>query len=203
MCNLSPGPSALSLWRDRSMCLLPHWSHLWTHACLTHTHAWHTRIPDRLEGGNAFAPCSHCLRSDYLGLQATQQTPAGILARPLTQVERQGTSKCAAKFASPAQWDTRCTALQRGYASPTGRGRGDSRSASVRGKSQPFLWCKCSPWMLSDFYLPGVLTCIQTATEQNILALYSIVLFVKHNVIVLLKKSFLTWKTNFRDNLGW
>lgn len=84
----------------------------------------HKHTPVQLEG--------HVFASALLIFwQASLQIPAGTLARLLTRVERQGPSKCEAKFASPAQWDTRCTALQRGYASPTGPGRGGSHSANV------------------------------------------------------------------------
>lgn len=114
---------------------------------------------------NFFTPCSHCLCSGYLVLQATQPTPAGIPARPLTPVERRGTSKSAAKFASPARSDTRCTAPQRGYASPTGPGQGDSHSANVR-RNLNRCWCKCSTWKLRGKH-PGVLGCFLTGMEQK------------------------------------
>lgn len=116
----------------------------------TDTHR-HTRVPVQLEG-HVFTLCSRCLRSGYLLLQATLQIPAGIPGRLLARVERRGPSKCAAKFASPARWDTLCMALQRGYASPTGPGRGDSRSANVR-QVLNVLVTQMPPWKLSDFIL--------------------------------------------------
>lgn len=73
----------------------------------------------------------HCSLSGYLPLQVTRPTLVGIPAHLPMPAGRQGTSKCGARCASPAQWDTRCTARQRGSASPTGLGLADSRSASV------------------------------------------------------------------------
>lgn len=116
ICSLSQACCVLSLWKG----------HCAVDERLTYLNE---PIPVRVEV--TFSLCSLSLCSGYLVLQATLQIPAGILARPLMRLERRGPSKCAAKFASPAQWDTRCTALQRGFASPTGPGRGDSRSANV------------------------------------------------------------------------
>lgn len=81
------------------------------------------------------------LTFDDLPLQVTRQTPVGILAHPSMPPGRQGTSKCAARCASPAQWDIRCTGRQRGSASPTGPGRVDSRSANVSWMCQMSRWC--------------------------------------------------------------
>lgn len=120
--------SVLSVWKEH--CVIDqHHAYLNEPIC-EHTYMHkHTRKAVPLEG-HLFT-LSRCLPSGYLVLQATLQIPAGILVHPLTRVERWGPSKCAAKFGLPAQWDTRCTALQRGYASPTGPGLGDSRSANV------------------------------------------------------------------------
>lgn len=84
---------------------------------------------------------AYCSLSGYLPLQATRQAPAGIPAHLPMPAGRQGTSKYAAKCASPAQWDIHYTAQQRGSASPTGPGRADSRSANVRKNSTMSLWC--------------------------------------------------------------
>lgn len=101
---------------------------------------WHTNLKGsicehthRQLKWNAFSvSCFHCSLSGYLPLQVTRQAPAGILAHRPMPAGRQGTSKCAARCASPAQWDIRCTARQRGSASPMGPGRVNSRSANVR-----------------------------------------------------------------------
>lgn len=100
----------------------------------------HTQGP--LEWAVFSLPCFHCLSSCYLPLQATRRTPVGILAHLLMPAGRLGTSKCAARCASPAQWDILCMAQQRGSASPTGPGRADSRFASVRGTLNMFLFSK-------------------------------------------------------------
>lgn len=76
--------------------------------------------------------CFHCSLCGYLPMQATQRAPVGILAHLPMPAGRRGTSKCAARCASPAQWDIHCTAQQRGSASPTGPGQADSHSANVR-----------------------------------------------------------------------
>ena len=80
----------------------------------------------------------HHSLSGYLLLQATRQTPVGILALLPTPAGRQETSKCGARCALPAQWDIHCMARQRGSASPMGPGRADSHSANVR---EMCLWC--------------------------------------------------------------
>lgn len=76
-------------------------------------------------------------------LQATQAAPVEILEHLLMLAGRRGTSKCAARCVSPAQWDTHCTAQQRGFAFPTGPGQADSRSANVRNFFQK---CLCYLW---------------------------------------------------------
>ncbi len=76
--------------------------------------------------------CFHCSLSGYLPLQATRQTPVGILVHLPMPAGRQETSKCAARSVSPAPWDIHCMARQRGSASPMGPGRADSHSANVR-----------------------------------------------------------------------
>lgn len=163
ICSLSPSTLCTVPWKGtlcgRWMSRLLKWAHQWTHM--------HT-CPGR---GHVFTLSSHCIPSCYLVLQVTLQIPAGILACLLTRVESQGPSKCAAKFASPAQWDTRCTALQRGYASPTGPGRGDSRSANVSKILNVFVM-QMSPPKAQWFYIAGVWICFWTEWNQNILGLY-------------------------------
>lgn len=76
--------------------------------------------------------CVHPSLPGSFPLQETPQAPVGTLVHQLMPTGRQGTSKCAARCASPAQWDIHFMALQRGSAFPMGRGRVGSRSANVR-----------------------------------------------------------------------
>lgn len=93
----------------------------------------------------------------YLSLQVTRQAPVGIQAHLPMPAGRQGTSKCAAKCALPAQWDIHCMAQQRGSASPMGPGLANSRSANVRETFKISLWCYVwntleSNWELTHKY---------------------------------------------------
>ncbi len=128
--NLSPLCSVLFVWQAGKLCFksLPcqlKRAYLWTQT--------------KWKESSAFVfICSLC---GYLSLQATRRTPVGILAHLPMPAGRQETSKCAARCASPAQWDIHCTAQQRESAFPTGPGRADSHFANVSEICETFLWC--------------------------------------------------------------
>lgn len=122
-----------SVWQTETLCCnsLPYKLkriHLWTYTSSMR------RIASPLS-------CFHCSTSGYLPLQATRRAPVGIQAHLPMPAGRQGTSKCAVKCASPAQWDIHCMAQQRGSAFPMGPGLANSRSANVRETFKISLWC--------------------------------------------------------------
>lgn len=83
----------------------------------------------------------HCSLPVCLPSQVTQQAPVEILVHLPMPAGRQETSKCAARCASPAQWDIHYMAQQRGSAFPMGRGRADNHSANVREIFKMSVWC--------------------------------------------------------------
>lgn len=124
MYSLSRSPLCIVPLLDRQKhCVVIHCHNNLKGAICEHTHRqWMASSVSRF----------HCSLSDDLWLQETLQIPVGIQAHLPMPAGRQGTSKCAARCASPAQWDIHCTDRQRGSASPMGPGRADNRSVNVR-----------------------------------------------------------------------